>query len=115
MKKKNALLSSPFSSFEISVWSATRKIPRGRVATYSQIALIIGKPGAARAVGNALRKNPFAPNVPCHRVVRSDGSIGGFNGMKNNPRKEKLLREEGVEIKNGKIALRVFGKKENKK
>ena len=65
-------------SFREKVYAAARKIPRGKVATYGAVALAIGAPRAARAVGNALNKNPFAPKVPCHRVVRADGSLGGY-------------------------------------
>jgi O-6-methylguanine DNA methyltransferase len=62
--------------------------------TYAQVALAIGRPAAVRAVGNALNKNPFAPQVPCHRVVKSDGSLGGFA---HGPRaKQALLKNEGV-------------------
>ncbi|MCX6796275.1 MAG: MGMT family protein [Candidatus Falkowbacteria bacterium] len=81
--------------FQKSVWEATRKIPRGRVATYAQIAQAIGRPLAVRAVGNALNKNTNSPKVPCHRVVKSNGSLGGFaRGVK---KKRELLKREGVE------------------
>lgn len=89
-----------FTRFELSVFKAAEKIPRGRISTYSAIAKAIGKPRAARAVGNALNKNPFA-RVPCHRVVKSDGSVGGFaHGTK---KKAALLSKERVEIKKGRI------------
>jgi len=79
------------------VYQAVRKIPRGKVRTYKEIARIVGHPRAYRAVGSALNKNPYR-NVPCHRVVRTDGSIGGYaNGTK---KKIALLRKEGVKIKN---------------
>lgn len=69
-------------------------IPKGKTMTYAQVAAAIGNPKAVRAVGNALNKNPFAPQVPCHRVIRSDGSIGGFaSGSK---KKRALLRSEGA-------------------
>jgi methylated-DNA-[protein]-cysteine S-methyltransferase len=105
VKKIRPGRSEQHSAFEIAVWSAAKKIPRGKVATYSQIARMIGSPGAVRAVGNALRKNPFAPKVPCHRVVRSDGKAGGFGGKKNDAAKGKLLKAEGVKIMGGKIDL----------
>jgi methylated-DNA-[protein]-cysteine S-methyltransferase len=89
------------SEFAYNVYEATKKIPRGSVATYADIALFIKKPGSARAVGNALNKNPFAPKVPCHRVVKSDGSLGGFNG--GEAEKIRLLKKEGVRVKRGKI------------
>lgn len=80
------------------------------MATYAQIAKALGSPKSARAVGNALNKNPFpGERVPCHRVVRSDGTVGGF--MSGTGKKIALLRREGVEMKNGKIDLSVFGVK----
>ncbi len=88
-------------SFSESVWVATKKIPRGHLATYQQIARMIHRPRAARAVGNALNKNPYAPLVPCHRVVRSNGTVGGFaSGTKN---KVALLKKEGILIKAGRV------------
>src|SRR3972149_737445 len=85
------------NSFSEQVYRITRKIPKGKVATYGQIAKILGKPGAARAVGQALHRNPYAPAVPCHRVVAQNGHLCGFaNGLRA---KEKLLREEGVKFK----------------
>ena len=93
-------------SFIESVHSVCKRIPKGKVSTYSEIAKAIGKPKACRAVGNALNRNR-SKNVPCHRVIRSDRSIGGFaRGAKA---KEKLLREEGVAITKGKVAeSRIF-------
>ncbi|MDD2251061.1 MAG: MGMT family protein [Candidatus Cloacimonetes bacterium] len=89
------------TSFARQVYAATKKIPRGRVATYLTIANYIGYKGAARAVGNALNKNPFAPSVPCHRVVKSSGEIGGFAfGLSE---KIKRLKGEGVEVAKGKV------------
>lgn len=67
------------TEFERTVYAATRAIPFGKVATYGQIAKAIGKPGAARAVGRALGRNPISIVIPCHRVVASDG-LGGFTG-----------------------------------
>src|SRR5258708_19302876 len=66
------------TAFQKLVYDFVRKIPTGHTVTYKQVASGIGKPKAYRAVGNALNKNPFAPEVPCHRVIKSDGSIGGF-------------------------------------
>lgn len=80
------------TGFERRVYEATRAIPFGKVATYGQIAKAIGEPGAARAVGNALGRNPIALVIPCHRVVASNG-IGGFTGGLE--WKRKLLRFEG--------------------
>ncbi len=80
--------------FQKRVWRAILEIPRGEVCSYSWVAKKIGRPKAVRAVGNALGKNPFAPLVPCHRVIRKDGSIGGFAGGAS--KKEHLLKKEGV-------------------
>lgn len=66
------------TDFQLQVWNALREIPRGKTSTYSQLAKRIGKPTAARAVGNAVGKNRIAYIVPCHRVIREDGSLGGF-------------------------------------
>jgi len=84
--------------FERRVYDAVREIPRGRVTTYGLLARRIGC-GSARAVGQALRRNPFAPSVPCHRVIASDLAIGGFAGRsagRNIVRKLGLLAGEGV-------------------
>jgi methylated-DNA-[protein]-cysteine S-methyltransferase len=80
--------------FESSVYAVVRRIPRGRTRSYRWVAQQLGDAGLARAVGNALNRNPFAPEVPCHRVIRSDGSIGGF--ARGSSRKLALLRREGV-------------------
>ncbi len=95
------------NSFAEKVYSATRRIPRGRVATYKAVARATGNPRAFRAAGNALNKNPYAPKVPCHRVVKSSGALGGF--ASGCAKKAKMLRVEGVKIKNGRIDLRRFG------
>ena len=85
---------SGFTEFERAVYRATRAIPFGKVATYGQIAKAIGRPNAPRAVGQALGKNPTSIVIPCHRVVASDGGLGGFTGGLH--WKRKLLRLEGV-------------------
>jgi methylated-DNA-[protein]-cysteine S-methyltransferase len=80
-------------------------IPKGKVTTYALIAEKLNTK-AYRAVGNACRRNPYAPRVPCHRVVRSDGTVGGFGGKtsgKTVEKKVQMLREEHVQIRNGKI------------
>jgi methylated-DNA-[protein]-cysteine S-methyltransferase len=92
-------------NFEKRVWKLMERIPEGRVTTYGQIARKLNTK-AYRAVGNACRNNPYAPRVPCHRVVRSDGTIGGFGGKtsgKTVEEKIQLLRRENVEIRSGKI------------
>lgn len=88
------------SGFRRKVFGACARIRKGRVSTYSEIANAIGKPGASRAVGNALNKNRSA-KVPCHRVVRSDGRIGGF--AHGSGKKIQMLRKEGILIEKGKI------------
>ena len=81
------------TSFEKKVWKTLLKIPKGQVRSYGWVAKQVGVPHAVRAVGNAVNKNPFAPEVPCHRVIRSDGSLGGYaKGLKA---KRALLRKEG--------------------
>ena len=93
-------------NFNEKVWKLMERIPKGRVTTYGLIAKKLNT-RAYRAVGNACRKNPYAPRVPCHRVVRSDGTIGGFAGKtsgKTVEKKMRILRRENVEIKNGKIS-----------
>lgn len=82
------------SPFQKQVLCTEHKIPRGRVSTYQRIAKHLGKPLAARAVGAALATNPFPILVPCHRAIRSDGTIGGFQG--GYAMKQDLLRMEGV-------------------
>ena len=92
-------------NFDEKVWKLMQRIPKGRVTTYSMIAKKLNT-RAYRAVGNACRRNPYAPRVPCHRVVRTDGTVGGFGGKtsgKTVEKKIRLLRKENVEIKNGKI------------
>ena len=84
--------------FQRKVWAALKTIPRGEVRTYTQIAVQIGHPNAARAVANACARNPNAPEVPCHRVVRTDGGLGGYSGEGGVEQKRRLLKEEGVEL-----------------
>ena len=84
------------TEFQLKVWAYLRKIPRGSVRTYSQVAKDIGKPLAIRAVANAIGKNPYAPKIPCHRVIRSDGSLGGYSGKGGIKTKKKLLESEGI-------------------
>ena len=70
-------------------------IPKGKVKTYKEVAIGIKMPNAARAVANACGKNPYAPKVPCHRVIRSDGTLGGFSAAGGIKIKKKLLKREG--------------------
>ena len=95
------------SSWQKIVYQKLRQVPKGKVTTYQMLAKATGNTRAARAIGNALNKNPDAPRTPCHRVIRSDGSLGGYAlGQKN---KIKILKKEGVEIKRGRVDLKRFG------
>lgn len=100
------------SVFAEGVYRKLREIPRGRVVTYGELARAVGC-GSARAVGQALRVNPDAPEVPCHRVVRVDGSLGGYQGDETGrtwERKRELLRGEGVVFLSGdKVDLAASG------
>ncbi|MDH5782352.1 MAG: MGMT family protein [Candidatus Bathyarchaeota archaeon] len=89
--------------FEREVLVATFKIPKGKVSTYKSIAEKIGRPRAYRAVGNALHKNPLAPIVPCHRVVKSDGTFGGEK--KGAESRRSLLEKEGIPIENDRVKI----------
>ena len=86
------------TKFQIKVWNYLKKIPKGETRTYLQVAIAIGKPKAHRAVANAVGKNPYPPKIPCHRVIRSDGSLGGYSGKGGIKTKLKLLRSEKVKI-----------------
>ncbi len=89
------------TQFQKRVYEVVKKIPRGKVLSYQEVAFRLEKPGAARAVGNALNRN-FDKRIPCHRVIKSDGAVGGYrSGTKN---KIEMLKKEGVLIKNGKVA-----------
>ena len=86
------------TKFQLKVWAYLRKIPYGSIKTYSQVAKDIGKPLAVRAVANAIGKNPYAPKIPCHRVIRSDGSLGGYSGKGGLKTKRFLLKKEGIKL-----------------
>ena len=87
------------TKFQLSVWKYLVKIPRGQVRTYKEIAIYLKKPNSARAIANACAKNPYAPTIPCHRVIRSDGKLGGYSGSGGVKMKEKLLKKEGYLLK----------------
>ena len=84
------------TKFQLIVWKYLKTIPKGQVRTYLDVAKAINKPKAARAVANAVGKNPSAPKIPCHRVIRSDGSLGGYSGPGGIKSKIKLLKKEGI-------------------
>jgi len=94
------------SEFQARVLELVSKIPKGKVTTYKEVARALGSPRSCRAVGNALARNPHPLKIPCHRVVRSDGKIGGYGFGRR--RKTKLLVDEGVEIRGGKVDLREY-------
>ena len=87
------------------VLDLVRKIPKGKVTTYKIIAEKQNS-RAYRAVGSALKNNKNPVIIPCHRVINSDGSLGGYKGIRNNKEKSDLLRKEGIEINKGKIDLK---------
>ena len=84
------------TKFQLKVWKYLKKIPIGKVKTYSQVAKAIGKPLAVRAVANAIAKNPYPSQIPCHRVIRSNGLLGGYSGKGGLKTKRKLLKKEGI-------------------
>ena len=84
------------TKFQIKVWKYLKTIPKGKVKTYKQVAIGINRPKSARPVANAVGKNPFAPKIPCHRVIRSDGSLGGYSGKGGLKTKKLLLKREGI-------------------
>ena len=86
----------PGTAFQRDVWRALTRIPRGEVRTYKQLAQMAGHPNAVRAVVNAVGKNPLPPIIPCHRVVRSDGGIGGYSAPGGIAHKRALLAAEGI-------------------
>lgn len=88
------------TKFEEKVYNVVKRIPRGKVVTYQAVAKAVSRPRAARAVGNALNKNPFR-DVPCHRVTRSDGGAGGF--VRGRVKKLKLLKKEGVRFSENRV------------
>lgn len=98
LPKKIQVAMKTHPAFYQAVWNACSLIPKGQVRTYGWIAKKIGKPGAARAVGMALGKNPFAPIVPCHRVVGADGRLTGYSGAGGIAAKRRLLKAEGVPL-----------------
>lgn len=96
MKKEREI-----SEFTDLVYQATKKIATGKVSTYARIATQIGREKSYRAVGNALNRNPYAPTVPCHRVVTSTGHLGGYAFGRE--QKIALLKKEGIKVLNDKI------------
>ena len=87
------------TKFQLAVWKEIAKITPGKTKTYSELANILGKPKSARAVANACGKNPYPGPIPCHRVIRSDGSLGGYSGAGGIETKRKLLLNERDSVK----------------
>ena len=83
------------TNFEKLVWNEISNIPFGKTTTYKEIAIKIGRPNSSRAVANACAKNPLIIEIPCHRVIRSDGLLGGYSGKGGIKKKRQLLIEEG--------------------
>ncbi len=86
------------TKFQLKVWKYIKSIKKGTVKTYKEVAIAIKNPKSARAVANACAKNPYAPKIPCHRVIKSDGTLGGYSGRGGIKQKLILLRYEKVEI-----------------
>ena len=86
------------TKFQLKVWKYLKTIPKGTVKTYKQVAIAINRPKSVRAVANACAKNPYAPKIPCHRVIRSDGGLGGYSGRGGIKTKLSLLKSEKVDI-----------------
>ena len=87
------------TKFQLKVWNYLVNIPVGTVKSYKEVAIYLKMPNAARAVANACAKNPFPPSIPCHRVIRSDGKLGGYSGPGGLKTKLKLLKKEGILLK----------------
>ena len=86
------------TNFQIKVWKYLKTIRKGTVKTYKEVAIAIKSPKSSRAVANACAKNLYAPKIPCHRVIRSDGSLGGYSGKGGIKTKLRLLRSEKIDI-----------------
>ena len=86
------------TKFQLRVWNYLKTIPKGKVKSYKQVAIGINSPKSARAVANACAKNPYAPKIPCHRVIRSDGGLGGYSGRGGTKQKLRLLKSEKIFI-----------------
>ena len=87
------------TKFQLKVWNYLKTIPKGKVKTYKQVAIGINNPRSARAVANACSKNPYAPKIPCHRVIRADGNLAGYSGKGGIKTKKSLLKREGFSFK----------------
>ena len=100
MKKYNFNIGTKFQKM---VWNGIANIPQGKVLTYQELATEIGFPKSFRAVASACGKNPYVPKIPCHRVVRKDGNLGGYSAKGGITRKKKMLEHEGHRFVKDKI------------
>ena len=98
MEKTEQMKDVKGTDFQKKVWLEITKIPIGKTITYKELAKRIGNPNAYRAVANACAKNPLLEIIPCHRVIREDGKMGGYKGKKGIERKKRLLKSEGVKL-----------------
>src|SRR3989344_360284 len=103
MLEENSML----QSLKEKVYELTRQIPKGKVATYGQLAKLAGSPRAARAVGMFMKTNPDAPRTPCHRVVAFDGTLTGYSAGNGIETKKEMLTAEGVRFKGNRVDLAV--------
>ena len=94
-------------SFKEKVYATLRQVPKGKVATYGQLAEMVGSPGAARAVGMCMRTNPDAPRTPCHRVVAANGKLTGYSAEGGVVKKKQMLLDEGVQFIGDKVNLKL--------
>ena len=86
------------TNFQRTVWKEISKIPFGETRTYKDLATAIGKPNSSRAVANACGKNPYPVIIPCHRVIRTDGKLGGYSGVGGVKKKKELLKLENIKF-----------------
>ena len=91
------------TKFQKIVWNGIASIPKGKILTYQELAIEIGHPKSFRAVASACGKNPYPPEIPCHRVVRKDGGLGGYSAKGGITRKKIMLKKEGHKFFKGKI------------
>lgn len=91
------------------IYEAVKKIPKGRVATYGQVAALAGDKNMARAVGNALHRNPDPDTIPCYRVVNSKGELAGEFAFGGSGAQQRLLEADGIEVTDGKVDLKKYG------
>lgn len=92
-------------TFRDKIYELARQIPKGKVATYGQLAELAGSPGAARAVGMCMKTNPDAPHTPCHRVVAANGKLTGYSAGEGVKTKKQMLLDEGVKFTGDKVNL----------